>query len=74
MAKAKKKGHITMKVYDDYGVHFVIDGPDDWLAAGLAAGLEDNRLSTIVVTAAEALLVAHNERKEKKAKKKAAKK
>jgi hypothetical protein len=74
MAKAKKKGHITMKVYDDYSVHFVIDGPDDWLAAGLAAGLEDNRLSTIVVTAAEALLTVHNERKEKKAKKKAAKK
>jgi hypothetical protein len=70
MAKAKKKGHITMKVYDDYNVHFVID----WLAAGLAAGLEDNRLSTLVVTAAQVLLAAHTERKEKKAKKKAVKK
>jgi len=71
MAKAKKKGHITMKVYDDYSVHFVIDGPDEWLAAGIAAGLQDDRFSAIVLAGCQALLVARAEKEEKKAKKKA---
>jgi len=63
--KAKKeKGHIIMKVYDDYSAHFELDGPDHWLSAGLAAGLEDERLSKIVVIAAEALLVARQEKQE----------
>lgn len=55
--KAKKeKGHIIMTVYDDYSADFEIDGDDKWLSAGLASGLEDNRLSTIVVVAAQTLL------------------
>jgi hypothetical protein len=74
MAKAKKKGHIIMKIYDDYSAKFEIDGDDNWLAAGIAGGLEDDRFSTIVVAGCEALLVARAEQKEKKAKKKAVKK
>jgi hypothetical protein len=55
--KAKKeKGHIIMKVYDDYSAHFEIDGDDKWLSAGFASGLEDERLSKIVVIAAQTLL------------------
>jgi hypothetical protein len=63
--KAKKeKGHIIMKVYDDYSAHFELDGPDHWLSAGLAAGLEDDRFSKIVVVAAQALLEAKREKQE----------
>jgi hypothetical protein len=74
MAKAKKKGHIIMKIYDDYSAKFEIDGDDNWLAAGIAGGLEDDRFSTIVAAGCEALLIARAEQKEKKAKKKAVKK
>lgn len=74
MAKAKKKGHIIMKIYDDYSAKFEIDGDDNWLAAGIAGGLEDDRFSAIVAAGCEALLVARAEQKEKKAKKKAVKK
>lgn len=63
--KAKKeKGHIIMKVYDDYSAYFELDGPDDWLSAGIASGLEDDRLSKIVVVAAQALLEAQREKQE----------
>jgi hypothetical protein len=63
--KAKKeKGHIIMKVYDDYSAIFEIDGDDDWLAAGFAGGLEDERLSKIVVVAAQALLATRQEKQE----------
>ena len=72
MAKAKKKGHIIMKIYDDYSATFEIDGDDNWLAAGIASGLEDDRFSIIVVTGCQALLAARAEREEEKAKKKAA--
>jgi hypothetical protein len=65
MAKAKKeKGHIIMKVYDDYSATFEIDGDDNWLAAGIASGLEDNRLSTIIVVAAQTLLETRQEKQE----------
>ena len=61
--KAKKeKGHIMMTVYDDFSADFEIDGDDSWLAAGFAGGLEDDRLSTIMVTAAEALLHSRREK------------
>jgi hypothetical protein len=74
MAKAKKKGHIIMKVYEDYSATFEIDGEDNWLAAAIASGLEDNRFSNIILTGCKALLAALYEKEEKKTKKKAAKK
>jgi hypothetical protein len=74
MATAKKKGHIIMKIYEDYSATFEIDGEDNWLAAAIASGLEDERFSNIIVTGCQALVAARAEKKEKKPKKKAAKK
>jgi hypothetical protein len=63
--KAKKeKGHIIMTVYDDYSATFEIDGDDKWLSAGFASGLEDERLSKIVVVAAQTFLETRQQKQE----------
>lgn len=76
MAKTKEKkpkGEITMKVYDDFSTEFVLDGDDQWLAAGLASGLEDARFYKIVGVAIQTALYL-TDLEEEKASKKAAKK
>lgn len=76
MAKTKEKkpkGHIIMKVYDDFNTEFELDGDDAWLAAGLASGLEDARFYRIVGVAIQTALYL-TDLEEEKASKKAAKK
>jgi hypothetical protein len=71
-------GEISIKVYDDYSANFTINGDDDWLSAAIAAGLENDRFSSIVAAGAQALFESRTQEeeeapKEKKAKKKAKK-
>ena len=66
-------------MYDDYSAQFTMNGDDDWLSAAIAAGLENERFSAIVVVGAQALFESRmrdeeEAPKEKKPKKKAVKK